>query len=110
MTYYDDFKDWDDVKRHFEMYDLEPEHVLFAAYAYENYSGEAFVLFRNDGKLWLATGSHCSCYGLEGQWSPEETTPEVINEMIAKRWADDDILVRHRTAIMIALGIDGIGR
>lgn len=38
------------------------------------YSYEAFVLFRQGGKLYEVNGGHCSCYGLEGQWEPEETT------------------------------------
>jgi hypothetical protein len=48
--------------------------ILLASYAYENYSGDAFVLARKDGKLYEVNGGHCSCYGLEGQWAPEETT------------------------------------
>lgn len=48
--------------------------VLFATYTYENYSGNAFVLFEKEGKLYEVNGGHCSCYGLEGQWLPEETT------------------------------------
>lgn len=46
--------------------------ILFATYTYANYSGDAFVLFEKNGKLYEVNGSHCSCYGLEGQWSPEE--------------------------------------
>ena len=46
--------------------------VLIAAYTYENYSGTAFVLFRQNGILYEVNGGHCSCYGLEGQWEPEE--------------------------------------
>lgn len=52
--------------------------ILLASYSYECYSGDAFVLFRKDGKLYEVNGGHCSCYGLEGQWEPEETTVEAI--------------------------------
>lgn len=52
--------------------------VLLASYSYENYSGSAFVLFRRDGKLYEVNASHCSCYGVEGQWQPEETTKEAL--------------------------------
>lgn len=52
--------------------------VLLASYSYENYGGDAFVLFRKDGKLYEVNGGHCSCYELEGQWSPEETTVEAL--------------------------------
>ena len=54
--------------------DLEGVEILLASYTYENYSGDAFVLFRKGGKLYEVNGGHCSCYGLEGQWDPEETT------------------------------------
>lgn len=52
--------------------------VLFGSYSYENYSGDAFVLARKDGKLYEVNGGHCSCYGLEGQWEPEETTVQAL--------------------------------
>jgi len=57
-----------EVEKGFEHVD-----VLLASYSYENYSGDAFVLFRDtrDGKLYEVHGGHCSCYGLEGQWDPE---------------------------------------
>lgn len=32
------------------------------------------LLRRTDGAMLEVHGSHCSCYGFEGQWSPEETT------------------------------------
>lgn len=58
--------------------ELEGCRVMFAAYTYEDYSGSAFVLFMKDGKLYEVNGSHCSCHGLEGQWTPEETFMEAI--------------------------------
>ena len=54
------------------------EQIIVAAYEHEGYEGSAFVLFEREGKLFEAHGSHCSCYGLEDQWSPEETTPEAL--------------------------------
>lgn len=62
--------------------------MLLASYTYEDYSGSAFVLFKKDGKLWEVNGSHgCSCYGLEGQWEPEECTPE---SLLVRRWDECD--------------------
>ena len=52
--------------------------IIFAAYTYEDYIGEAFVLFKENGVLYEVNGSHCSCYGLENQWNPEETNFEVL--------------------------------
>ena len=57
--------------------------ILLAYYLYEDYSGEAFVLFKKDGVLYEVNGSHCSCYGLEGQWDPEETTVEALKHRIS---------------------------
>lgn len=56
--------------------------ILIASYTYEDYSGAAFVLFRRDGKLYEVTGSHWSCYGLEGLWSPEETSVEALRHRL----------------------------
>jgi hypothetical protein len=75
--------DWDDVSdlmRDFEITeeDLRNVEILFAAYTYEDYSGDAFVLFRKDDILYEVNGGHCSCYGLEGQWEAEETTKEAL--------------------------------
>lgn len=47
--------------------------ILLASYETGNWEGEAFVLFEKDGTLYEVNASHCSCYGLENQWSPEET-------------------------------------
>lgn len=44
--------------------------------------GEAFVLFVEDNRLYEVHGSHCSCYGLEGQWEPEETLLEALQHRI----------------------------
>lgn len=50
--------------------------VVLASYTYEDYSGDAFVLFYDHEKqgYFEVHGSHCSCHGLEGQWEPEPCT------------------------------------
>ena len=71
----------------------EPLHVamiadvVFAAYEAEGYEGEAIVRFRDGGKLFEVHGTHCSCYGLEGQWEPEEVEPEVLLQRIERSGA-----------------------
>lgn len=69
------FENKNDVQREFQCSDEEMEGVkiLLAWYGYGDYDGSTFVLFERDGKLYEVNGSHCSCYGLEGQWDPEET-------------------------------------
>jgi len=34
----------------------------------------AWFLFVSGGKMYEVYGSHCSCYGFEGQWKPDETS------------------------------------
>jgi len=67
--------------------EYEPIHILFASYSYANYSGDAFVLFEQDGKLFEVNAGHCSCYGLEGQFSHEETTLEAVAHRCPSRMA-----------------------
>jgi hypothetical protein len=62
----------------------KPINILFASYSYIDYYGNAFVLFERDGKLFEVNGSHCSCYGLEGQFEPEETTLEALKHRLIK--------------------------
>lgn len=65
-------------------------NILFASYGTANYSGDAWVLFEKDGELWEVSASHCSCYGVEGQFSPEKVVlPELKNRLINGRLGDD---------------------
>lgn len=64
---------------------------LVARYDQECYEGSAFVLFRKDGKLYEVHGSHCSCYGLEGQWAPEETDWKAL-AMRSAAWYWSDLV------------------
>ncbi|MCK9505440.1 MAG: hypothetical protein M0Q95_14825 [Porticoccaceae bacterium] len=62
--------------------ELDGANVLLASYGTPNYEGHAFVLFERSGKLYEVNGSHCSCYGLEGQWKPEVTAIEVLRHRL----------------------------
>jgi len=69
------------------VYDREfvtEKELLFAWYGQRSYDGSAFVLFRRDGKLYEVNGGHCSCYGLENQWRPEETSKKALLHRIEK--------------------------
>jgi hypothetical protein len=57
---------------------LKGARVLVAWYGDGCYCGSSFVLYKKAGKLFEVNGSHCSCYGLEGQWEPEETSIEAL--------------------------------
>ena len=56
--------------------------VLLASYTNEWYNGDAFVLFKKNGKLYEVNASHCSCHGLEGQWDPEETCIDSLKKRL----------------------------
>ncbi len=76
----ENFKSVDDIIREYEAPAdaLEGAEVLLAWYGYGSYEGDSLVIFRKEGKLFEVNASHCSCYGLEGRWEPEETTPEAL--------------------------------
>ena len=78
--YYDGFENVDGMMKDFDITseELEGVEILYACYNGGGYDGEAHVIFRKDGKLYEVNGSHCSCYGLEGQWKPEETSAEAM--------------------------------
>lgn len=69
----------------------EDINILFASYGEDNYSGDAWVLFEKENKLYEVNGSHCSCYGLEGQWDPEEVSLiELENRLTNGTFGEDD--------------------
>lgn len=69
----------------------ETRNILFASYNQANYSGDAWVLFEEDGELYEVNGSHCSCYGLEGQWEPEIVTLEELEYRLTNgSFGEDD--------------------
>lgn len=70
--------DWSSVQNDFKMTEAKPDEVILAAYGRDGYDGYANVLYRNGNAYFYASGSHCSCYGLEEQWSPEEYTLETL--------------------------------
>jgi hypothetical protein len=89
---YGDYTDsLEQLKYDFEITDedLEGINIILADYTYEYYSGNAFVLFEKDGKLYEVNGSHCSCYGLEGQWTYEEVLLEELKNRIESHYDFD---------------------
>ena len=101
-VYHGEFECREDVERRFAVELDNSIEILFAGYDTPWYEGYAFVLFEQDGKLYEVNGSHCSCYGLEGQWDPEETTWRDIKYRLEnghrfeERWGDVEPLVLSR--------------
>jgi len=59
-------------------------NILIASYTQANYEGEAWVLLEKEGKLFEVNGEHCSCYGIEGQWKPEQVSLEELKHRLEK--------------------------
>ena len=72
--FHNDFSSVEDVisKYGINQSELEGATIIHADYTYEYYDGSSYVLFHKGGKFHEVYGSHCSCYGLEDQWDPEE--------------------------------------
>ncbi|MDQ0174418.1 hypothetical protein [Bacillus chungangensis] len=81
-------KNKDKMRRAIEKY--REVNILFASYGQDNYTGDAWVLFEKEGKLFEVNGSHCSCYGLEDQWFPEEVILEELeNRLLNGTFGED---------------------
>jgi hypothetical protein len=83
--YFGNFNNAEDIRSAFSAKDesagdveLKEDEVLLASYGGRSYEGAAIVIFVRDGKYYECHGSHCSCNGLEGQWSPEETSMDAL--------------------------------
>ncbi len=89
------FNDWDSIVENFfrdeydrttHRYKAKPlpegfptaDEIIFAAYGGGSYDGIAIVVYKKGGTLYEVNGSHCSCYGLEDQWDPEETSVDAL--------------------------------
>jgi hypothetical protein len=94
--YFGSWNSFEDMQKDFTEYsysgdDPQPPavpadiEVLFASYGTGCYCGEAAVVFRKAGQLYEVHGSHCSCYGLEGMWKPEEATVESLRKTVTER-------------------------
>lgn len=83
--FYGDFTCVEDVYNEFQ---VDPKDqlgnvIIFASYDFEGYEGYANVILIKDGKFHHVEGSHCSCFGLEGQWQPEEMPAEALIKMFS---------------------------
>jgi hypothetical protein len=60
--------------------ELKDVEILIAYESVGDYGcdSSSWFLFRKGGKLYENHGNHCSCYGFEDQWHPEETTVEYL--------------------------------
>lgn len=111
--------DWSESKRFGVIGDFEgsstkgaldkhkDEKILFATYTYACYSGDAWVLFEKGGNLFEVNGSHCSCYGLEDQWAPEEVSLKQLENRLTKGTfgTDSDDIYEFKNELMKFLGI-----
>ncbi len=84
QVYNELFKDDSSIEKEFQLktnYLINNNlRTLYAFYDYQDYSGEAFLVFENTktGELFEVNGSHCSCNGLEEQFALEKTALDSI--------------------------------
>lgn len=93
-VYFGNWNSKQDMMGDFQIFDsdLKGCNILYADYEYGNYDGWCIVIFRKNRKLYEVIGSHCSCYGLEDQWDPQETSVAALrrsNPDIAKKLFGD---------------------
>ncbi len=75
-----EFGDWDGPKSHDISEDLKRYDVIVASYYFEDCEGLAYLLLqdKNTKKYYEVNAGHCSCFGLECQYEPEEVEPEYL--------------------------------
>lgn len=91
------FDNWEDVLEAFSVATgSHVEHIvpLLARYEIDGYDGSALVVFVENGKLYHASGGHCSCFGLEGQFDPEEIPWEIAEKYFTRihGFSDDELV------------------
>lgn len=80
---YDGFNDWKDLCSQFNISEETPEPTLvYADYSKSGAAGAVSVLYYVGGQWFYVSGVHCSCYGLEELWSPEEFDPKIQLEAL----------------------------
>jgi hypothetical protein len=82
--YFNIFSNKQDVSNEFNEPLNDNINILFAWYEYQDYSGDAIVIYEQDGVLYEVNGGHCSCYGLEGQWSPQTLELRELEQRLTK--------------------------
>lgn len=103
--FYGEFSNKSDVCREFQIKDFDGT-VIYAAYDCESYEGSAEVVFVNDGKFFTVSGGHCSCYGLEDQWEPEEMPVEALRKIADNGNGHYADAVRSALACVEQLNVD----
>jgi hypothetical protein len=62
--------------------EVKPFDILIAYESVGDYGCDSTSFFllkhKKTKQFYVNHGSHCSCYGFEGQWEPEETTLEYL--------------------------------
>lgn len=82
--YAESFANREDVFFSFQKAPDADIQICYASYETPPYEGYALVVYyrKSTKKYYEANGSHCSCYGLEGQWDGDE---EIVMEELVKR-------------------------
>lgn len=65
---------------------LDGVSLVVAVMETDGYESAAFIVFEKDGQLFEVNGSHCSCFGYEGQWDPEPVD-DILHILERADWA-----------------------
>lgn len=87
--------------------DYKDINIILATYEVDGYDGYAYVLFERNGNLYEAHGSHCSCYGLEDQWSPDEVNiKELEHRLLEGTFGESSYSGNFKKELCEKLGIE----
>jgi hypothetical protein len=62
--------------------DLEGANIVMIFFGFGSYCGMSCTVYEKGGDIYVNTSGHCSCYGHEGQWSPQKVTARwLLNQL-----------------------------
>lgn len=77
--------------------DLAGYNMIFAIYHQSGYAGSSYELMSLENELYVNESSHCSCYELDGQFSPVKTSYECIKN---ENWDEYDPQFEYKELII----------
>lgn len=82
-VYLGDWNNLDEMLSYFRVDKSAAEGYKVIVATYDcDYDASAFVLLKKGRKYYEVHGSHCSCYGLEGQWDIEESAKLALKHRV----------------------------
>jgi len=79
---------------------IDEYQIIIAILNNYGYEEDSYFLLEKNGRLYENFGSHCSCYGFENQFNPEETQIEYLMSDNYNHRTNDEIMSFLKSGIL----------